>query len=199
MANFNKRLLSCLYLPLIDFICRIRIRYPFRAESPRKGHYRESPGIGTHKHTRHSYLNSSISQCKNKKNKKKTVLTQYRGAPRSSLIGISRHLVAHFATNVLQLPRQRNACVSSSVLLLKSYKALCRSIFFTLKKINFLTKIYFCKKAAFLCKKATFFTKYIFVKTQLFYIKKPLSYKNIFCKKTDFLHKKQLFYKNIFL
>ena len=37
-----------------------RKRYPFRAESPRKGHYRESPGMGTHKHTRHSYVNSSI-------------------------------------------------------------------------------------------------------------------------------------------
>ena len=47
-----------------------RKRYPFRAESPRKGHYRESPGMGTLKHTRHSYLNSSISQCKNKRNKK---------------------------------------------------------------------------------------------------------------------------------
>ena len=37
-----------------------RKRYPFRAESPRKGHYRESPGMGTHRHTRHSYVNSSI-------------------------------------------------------------------------------------------------------------------------------------------
>ena len=91
MANFNKRLLSCLYLPLIDFICRIRIRYPFRAESPRKGHYRESPGIGTHKHTRHSYLNSSISQCKNKKNKKKNCSYSI---PRSTTVIIDRHLEA---------------------------------------------------------------------------------------------------------
>ena len=103
-----------------------KVPYPFTWFFTKKiPHYRESPGMGTHKHTRHSYLNSSISQCKNKKIKT-IVLTQYRGAPRSSLVVIPRHLVAQFATNVLWLSRSRNTCISSSVLLLKSYKALCR-------------------------------------------------------------------------
>ena len=56
-----------------------KVPYPFTWFFTKKiPHYRESPGMGTHKHTRHSYLNSSISQCKNKKIKK-IVLTQYRG------------------------------------------------------------------------------------------------------------------------
>ena len=77
-----------------------RKRYPFRAESPRKGHYRESPGWA---HTSTHVIRTWIRLLANAKIKKIiiiNVLTQYRGAPlRSSLTVISRYLVAHFPSS----------------------------------------------------------------------------------------------------
>ena len=119
-----------------------RTGYPFRAESPRRGHYRESPGVA---HTSTHVIRTWIrllpnAEIKNKQNLFLLNTEEHHG----------HHWQSSRGTWLRTSQRMFYSCRSSEILTLvlpcfywNRIKLCVVASFLHKKKINFLTKIYF--------------------------------------------------------